>query len=89
VERRQSPIGKVPDQRSVKQVDVKVQHIELVDPPADLVQHNHVVRQRIAHRRIEAQRHVTAADEPGRCLGVAAGKQRNVMPLAHKLFSQK
>ena len=89
VERRQGPIGNVPHQRSVKQVDVEVQHVELVDPAADLVQHDHVVRQRIAYRRIEAQRYVAAADEPGRCLGVAAGKQRDIVSLAHEFFSQK
>ena len=89
MQRRQGPIGKVPHQRSVNQVDVEVQHVELVDPAADLVQHDHVVRQRIAHRRIEAQRYVAAADEPGRCLGVAAGKQRDIVSLAHEFFSQK
>ena len=89
MQRRQSPIGEIVDQRGVNYIDVEVKNVELVDPAADLVQHDHVVRQRIAHCRIEAQRCVTAAHEPGRRLGVAAGKQGDVVSLAYELFGQK
>ena len=67
----------------------KCKNVELVDPATNFVQHDHVVRQRIEHRRIEAQRYVTAAHEPGRRRRVSAGKQRDFVSLAHKLFRQK
>jgi hypothetical protein len=61
VQSRQSSICDVTHQRRVKHIDVEVQNIELVDPATDLVQHDHVVGQRIPHGRIEAQRYFAAA----------------------------
>jgi hypothetical protein len=89
MQRCQGPIGEIVNQRRVDYVDVKVKNVELVDPAAHLVQHDYVVRQGIAHDRIEAQCHVTAAHEPRGRLGIAAGKQRDLMSLAHELFSQE
>jgi hypothetical protein len=73
----------------MKDVDVEVQYIELISPPADFVQHDHVIGQGIPHRRIEAQGDITATNKPGRCFGVAAGKKRNIMPLADEFLGQE
>jgi len=50
-------------QRSVQEVDVKMQDIKLVDPLSDLLQHDDVVRQRIADPRVEANSRVAAGHE--------------------------
>ena len=68
---------------------MEVENIELIDPAADLVQHDHVIRQSIPHRRIEAQGHIAATNKIGRRFGVAAGKESDVVPLAHQLLSQE
>ena len=44
MQRGQSPIGEIVDQRGVNYIDVEVKNVELVDPTADLVQHDYVVR---------------------------------------------
>ena len=68
---------------------MEVENIELIDPAADFVQHDHVIGQSIPHRRIEAQGHIAATNKLGRRFGVAAGKERDVVPLAHELLSQE
>jgi hypothetical protein len=89
VQSGQRPLGEAVYQRSVKHIDVKVQDIELVDPTANLLEHDHVVGQSVAHHGIEAQRHFAAGHQPGRSPRVAARKECHLMPLADELFSQK
>jgi hypothetical protein len=48
-------------QRVVQNVHVKVQDIELLGHPADLVEHDEMIGNRIVHARIETQR-LFAAD---------------------------
>jgi hypothetical protein len=61
----------------VEDVDVEVDNIELIDPAADLVQHDHVIGQSVSHRGIKAQGHIAAANEISRCFGVAACEKPN------------
>src|SRR5271165_247774 len=55
-----SALSQAADQRSVQEVNVKMQDIKLIDPLSDLLQHDDVVRQRIADRRVEANSRVAA-----------------------------
>ena len=54
VQSRQRPIRDVTHQRCVKHVDMEVQNIKFIDPAANFVEHDHMVGQRIPHRRIES-----------------------------------
>src|SRR3974390_1075283 len=89
MQRGESAVGKVAHQGSVNYVNMKVKHVELVHAAADLVQHDHVVGQGIAHCRIETQGHVAAAHELSRCLRVTAREKCDVVSLTHQLFSQE
>src|ERR1700736_6518609 len=57
VQRRYGAMGYRPEQGKVKLVDVKMQNIEFVGRLAHPVEHQHVIRNRVAHIGIEPQRH--------------------------------
>jgi hypothetical protein len=40
---------------------VEVQNIELIDPPANVVQHDHVVGQTVPHGTVETHCHLATA----------------------------
>ena len=65
---------------------MKVNEVEIVCPPANLLQHHDVQRARIAHRRVEEQRLRPHRHEFGRRAGIAAGKERDFVPVSHKFF---
>jgi hypothetical protein len=48
-ERRQNAVRMVMENWKVELIDVKMQNVEFISPPADLVQHQHVVGDGIAH----------------------------------------
>jgi hypothetical protein len=39
---RHGPLGDATDERRVQEIDVKVQDVEFVQPPPNLIQHDHV-----------------------------------------------
>ena len=88
VERRHRGSGDSAQQRELHEVDVEVQDVEVLRALADLLQHQQVVRQRIAHRRVEAERGGGAFDQPGARLGIAAGEEGDVVALRHQLLGQ-
>src|SRR5258705_314722 len=64
-----------PNQWEMKMIDVEMQDIELVAPLAHLIEHEHVVRDRITHRRIEPQGGDRTGNELGRSDGIPAREQ--------------
>ncbi len=69
----------MPEDRKVEVIDVKMQHVELGGVRADLVEHQHVVGNGVADRRVETQRLGAARHEVRRGDGVAAREQRHIV----------
>ena len=86
VQRRQSAAGQRPKQRKMELVDVEVQNVEIVGTFAYAVQHQHVIRNRIAHIRIEPQRRRRATNKPRGRHGIAACEQGHVMTQADEFL---
>ncbi|MCY1295328.1 hypothetical protein D9M70_446650 [compost metagenome] len=82
------PHRHAPQQRKVDHVDMEVQHVKAAGTRHDAVQHHHVIRQRIAHARIQAQRHVGARYQFGTRGRVPTCEQRDVMALPHQFFGE-
>ena len=66
-------------QRQVQQVEVEVQDVERRSLPADPIQHHQVMRQRILHAGIEAQRDVGAGDQARGRFRIRSGEQRDIV----------
>ena len=60
---RQGAIGHGAKHREMKQVEVEMQHVEIRDVLAHLVEQQHMVRNRVDHQRIEPQRGTRARHE--------------------------
>ena len=88
VQRRQRAAGERPKQRKMELVDVEVQDVEIVGTFAYSVQHQHVIRNRIAHVRVEPQRRRRATDKPRGRHGIAACEQGHVMTQADEFLSK-
>src|SRR6516162_5436268 len=88
VESRNGASNKVPDQRAVQKIDVKMQNVELFRSAPHFFKHNYVIRQRLQKDRIEPKSHIAATHQLSCCFGIAAGEQGNVVALAYQLFSQ-
>ena len=73
-------------QRKLHDVYVKVQHVKLIVALPQVVEHQHMMWQRVGHRLVEPQRHWAATNQPGSRLGIPAGKQRHLVPSAHELL---
>ena len=69
-------------------VHVEVDDIELVCLATHLVQHQHVVRDRVSHGLVESQGLGAAGNELRGGDGIAAGEQRHVVSLCDEFFSQ-
>ena len=74
--------------REVKLVNVKVQDVELRCHLTHFVEHQHVVRNGIAHRWIEPKSMCAARHELGAGDGIPAGEQRDVMALRHQCLGE-
>ena len=86
MQRRQRAAGKRPKQRKMELVDVEVQDVEIVSTFAHSVQHQHVIRNRIAHVPVEPQRRRRATDKPRGRHGIAAREQGHVMTQADEFL---
>ena len=69
----------MPEDRKVKMIDVKMQHVELGGMRADLVEHQHVVGHGVADRSVEAQRLGAARHEIRGGDRIAAREQRHLV----------
>ena len=56
VKRGQGPGRQRAEKGEMEQIDVKMENVKLVRALADLINHQHEVRNGVAHRRIKAQR---------------------------------
>ena len=88
VQRRYRSARDRPEQREVQAIDVEMQDVELFGALAHPVEHQHVVRHRIAHVGVKPQRAARATDELRRCDRIAAREQSDVMPLPDQFFSE-
>ena len=66
VQRSDSAARDVPKQWEMELIDVEMQDVKLVGSLADAIEHQHVVRDRIAHAGIETERLRDARNEIGR-----------------------
>ncbi len=78
MERRNSASCDRPKKREMELIDMEVQDIEVVDPLADAIKHQHVVGDRIADADVKAE-----------CLGYAGTRLAAVieLPLANRVTS--
>ena len=58
MERCHRALRKVIHQRSMKEIDVKMQNVEFVRPPPDLLQHDHVIGCRVDYYWIKAESYI-------------------------------
>src|SRR5262245_51059218 len=72
----------------MKLVDVEMQNIELVGALANLIEHQHIIWDRITNRWCEPKRGFCAGHEFSRGQGVAAGKERDLVTLLDELLRQ-
>ena len=85
---RDGPLGEVTDQRIVQVIDMEMQHVELVGPPPNIVEHDDMVREWVPDRRIEPQRHVRAPHQLRSGTRISAGKQRHIVSFADEFLGQ-
>jgi hypothetical protein len=88
VQRRERPRGLGPEHRKMHIIDMKVQDVEFVGSFTQLIEHHHLMRDRIADRRVKPQRMGGAGHEFGSCNRIAAGKQRDLMTLRYQFLGQ-
>jgi hypothetical protein len=69
------PVGEIPDQRVVQQIDVEMQNVKFARTAPYLFQQDEMIGNTVLDCRIEPQRHGGAADEFGSRPGIAAGEQ--------------
>src|SRR5215212_3380980 len=67
---------------------MEVEEVELIGHTPNSIEHQHVIRNRVFHRRVKAQRLRRTGDELGGRNRVCAGKERHFVPLPHELFSE-
>ena len=56
----------IPKQRKMELIDVEMQNVKLVGSLADAIEHQHVIRDRIAHAGVETESLRYAGNEIGR-----------------------
>jgi hypothetical protein len=72
----------------MEHIDVKMQDVEVLRALAHLVDHQHEVRNGVAHRRIEAERARATGNQLCAGDGVPAREQRHVVAEPDKSFGQ-
>ena len=88
VQGRDARAGAAPQQREVQVVAVEVDDVEAGDVLEDQLHQPDVVRQRLPAVRVAPQGPRAGGDQLRRCLRVAAGEQRDLVPQPHQLFGQ-
>ena len=63
MESRDGASSKVPDQRAVQKIDVKMENVKLFRSAPHFFKHNYVIRQRVQKDRIETKSHIAATDQ--------------------------
>jgi hypothetical protein len=88
VRSREGAAGKLLEEWIMQIVDVKVQDVKLIRAPACLIEHNHVMGQRIPHPGVKAQRVLSTRRQLRRGQRVATREQGHLVALPDQLFSQ-
>ena len=88
VQRRDRAACDWPKQREMELIDMEMQDVEILGPPAHAIKHQHVIGNWIAHAGVEPQRRGYAGHEIGCRDRIAARKQRHVMAEADQFFGQ-
>ena len=89
VQRRDSSRGSVMKDRKVELVDMKMEDVELVGHAPHSVEHHHVIRDWVAHVRIEPQRTFTTRNESSSRVRFRTGEECDVMPLRYQRLSEE
>jgi hypothetical protein len=69
-------------------VDMEVQHIEIVEPTVDLVDHHDMVGHHVTDPRIQSECGFRARHQRRGCDRVSARKQRHFVAQSHQLFGE-
>ena len=77
-----------PGVRKMQIVGMKMNDIEIFSPAENVLDHQHMVRQRIHTIRIQPQRPLAAFHQFRVRYRIAAGKQSDIMAEANQLFGQ-
>ena len=72
----------------MEEIDVKMKNVELLRALAHLINHQHEVRNDVAHGRIEAQRARTTGSQLGAGDKVRACKERHIVAKPDEFFGQ-
>ena len=88
MKRSQGPSCQRAEKREVEQIDVKMKNVELLRALAHLINHQHEVRNDVAHGRIKAQRTSATGSQLGAGDGVPARKERHIVAKPDKFFGQ-
>ena len=86
MQRRDSLVREWMDGRKLQKVDVKVNDIEFMGALADLLQHDHVVREGVLHLGVQPKSHAGAGYEFSSRLRIATGEKRDLVALLHEFF---
>ena len=79
VKRGQGPGCQRAEKREMKQIDMKMKNVEFLRALAHLIDHQHEVRNDVAHGRIEPKRATATGVQLGAGDRVAACKQRHIV----------
>ena len=88
VKRGQSPSSQRAEKREMEEIDVKMENVELLRVLAYLIDHQHEVRNAVAHGRIEAERASTTGNQLGAGDRIPARKERHIVAKPDKFFGQ-
>jgi hypothetical protein len=88
MKRSQRPSCQRAEKRKVEEIDVKMKNVELLGALAHLINHQHEVRNDVAHGRIEAQRTRTTGSQLSAGDRVRACKERDIVAKPDEFFSQ-
>ena len=88
VKRGQGPSCQRSEKREMEQIDVKMKNVEFLCALAHLINHQHEVRNDVAHGRIKAKRASTTGSQLGAGDGVPACKERHIVAKPDEFFGQ-
>ncbi len=76
------------DRREMQKIDMKMQDVEFASAPQHPVQHQHMVRDRVPHRRVQPESAWDARHKLRPRLRIARCEERHLMALRHQLLGQ-
>src|ERR1700732_676514 len=88
MKRSQSPRSQRAEKREVEEIDVKMENVEVLRVLAYLIDHQHEMRNAVAHGRIEAERARTTGAQLGAGDRIPTCKERHIVAKPHEFFGQ-